>query len=144
MQAMGHAFFPQKLCSVNNTNLGLAMPKQVTFKTYIHTPHLTVLIKVYHVSWRCLQIWHLHYMSSWQWSWCPFDWVMVICIQAVSWPSHSNFMISLDKIITKISQLLSNITKRCSGLENTWSFICSAQVVLEYGSKFPLMTSSKQ
>ena len=73
-----------------------------------------------------------------------FNWVMVISIQAVSWPSQSNYMISLGKIIPKIPHLLSDITNRCIWLENTCNFICSAQVLLEHGFSLPLMTTSKQ
>ena len=72
-----------------------------------------------------------------------FIWVMIISTQTVSCLSHYNNMIWLDKVITKLPQILSNISKMCIVLKNTRDFIFSAQVFFERGSTFPHLATSK-
>lgn len=66
---------------------------------------------------------------------------MVISIEAVSWPSHYDNMISLDKIITKLPQVHNDISKRCIWVKNACDFIFSDQMFLEHWSNFAMTTS---
>jgi hypothetical protein len=102
MQDMGREFLSLEWLGVSNTNVGFGTAQPSPIKPQIHNPDLCVYPRL---------VMPPEEFSTPEirvvWSLCNevdilFDWLMVISIQAIPWPSHYNNMISLDKVITKL------------------------------------------
>jgi hypothetical protein len=85
-----HRFTP-----LSSHSLSLTMPPEEVYKSDISVPHPF-----------CHEVDFLFYCGT------------VISTQAISWPSHYNYMISFGKAFTKIPQVLSN-SMRCVQLKTT-------------------------
>jgi len=131
---MGHEFFSLEWRGVNNTNLRFChSPSDPALALDSHSWPFC-LSKACHASRRGLQNWHSCYWPSLLWSYILFEWIMIISIHAVSWPSYHDNMISLVKINTKLPQVHDDSSRRCIWLKNACDFIY--QVFLEHGSNF--------